>query len=338
MFERVLIIGHGNVGKRHLSLVRESLPEADIRVLRHSVEGVVPELANGCFYSLSDACDFLPQVSVVANPAPFHAEAALALLQVGSHVLLEKPLAHESESVKDLLSAEKKYQRVLQIGYNLRFLASLRKFREIIHSGAVGRVLSVRCEVGQYLPLWRPGSNYRNSVSAQKELGGGVLLELSHEIDYLRWTFGDVAWVSAWLGMQSALDIDTEDVAHLTLGFAPDEAGHSLVASVNLDFIRHDRTRFCTAIGEKGSIRWNGLSGELEEWFAGGVEWSPSFKCDHHINNTYIDQWECFLDCIKQDRAPKITVADGYAVLRIIDAARKSDSSHYSRVDLEPYG
>ena len=79
----------------------------------------------------------------------------------------------------------------------------------------------LRCEIGQYLPLWRPGSDYRLGVSANRALGGGVLLELSHELDYLRWIFGDVDWVQASLERQSALEIDVEDTAHLLLSFMP---------------------------------------------------------------------------------------------------------------------
>ena len=79
--------------------------------------------------------------------------------------------------------------------YNLRFLPSLQAYRERIQFGVIGKVLSVRCEIGQYLPSWRPGSDYRQAVSASRALGGGALLELSHEIDYLRWIFGEVAWV-----------------------------------------------------------------------------------------------------------------------------------------------
>jgi predicted dehydrogenase len=72
-------------------------------------------------------------------------------------------------------------------GYNLRFSYSLKRFNELIKKKIVGKILSVRCEVGQYLPDWRPNKDFRKTVSANKRLGGGVLLELSHEIDYLRW-------------------------------------------------------------------------------------------------------------------------------------------------------
>jgi predicted dehydrogenase len=103
------------------------------------------------------------------------------------------------------------------VGYNLRFMKSLKKFREILKKNTIGKILSIRSEVGSYLPSWRPDSDYKKSVSAIKKLGGGVLLELSHDIDYLVWLFGNVKWVSSTIHRQSNLKIDTEDTAHITL-------------------------------------------------------------------------------------------------------------------------
>ena len=88
----------------------------------------------------------------------------------------------------------------------LRFLETLQCFRAEMAAGRIGAVHAVRCEIGQYLPAWRPDADYRTTVSAQKALGGGVLLELSHELDLLRWVFGEVDWLSAWIGRQSALE------------------------------------------------------------------------------------------------------------------------------------
>ena len=250
MIERVLIVGQGSIGQRHLRILRENLPQADIRVLRHRPGSGVSELANGVYHDLADACTFAPQVAIIANPAPFHLQVATALVAVGSHLLIEKPLSHDLAGVEALLHQAHAQGVVLQVGYNLRFLPSLARFRHLVHQGEVGQVLSIRCEIGQYLPTWRPDSDYRQGVSAQGSLGGGVLLELSHELDYLRWIFGEVDWVKAYLGRHSQLEIDVEDVAHLILGFSPNRAAKAPgpVAALSLDFLRHDPTRLCTAI------------------------------------------------------------------------------------------
>lgn len=339
VIDRLLIVGHGSIGKRHLRIVRETLPRADIRVLRHQPCAEIPEFADGCFSTLAQACAFEPQAAVIANPAPFHLDTALALASVGCHLLVEKPLAHAASDVESLMSLVRARKLILQVGYNLRFLPSLERFRDRIFAGTgIGQVLSVRSEIGQYLPSWRVDVDYRQTVSARQALGGGVLLELSHELDYLRWIFGEVAWVSAWIGRQSMLEIDVEDTAHLTMGFVPDAAGRAPVAALSLDFIRHDTTRHCTVIGESGSLRWNGLTGEVEECPAGSGEWRQVFHHPHQRDDSYHAQWQQFLTSIETGAVPRVCGEDGMAVLAIAEAARASSAAQGVRIAIRASG
>lgn len=322
LINRILIVGLGSIGKRHLRLARELCPDADIRVLRHQECVSVPEYSNGCFFDLKQAIDFAPQIAVISSPATFHMETALPLARAGAHLLIEKPLSASLDGVTQLIEVSREQGIALLTGYNLRFLPSLQRFRDLIKEKVLGRVLSVRCEIGQFLPSWRPEMDYRLSVSARQELGGGVLLELSHELDYLRWIFGEVDWVKATLSRQSGLEIDVEDTAHLILGFEPTIDGHQLVGSVNMDFIRHDTTRFCTAVGEKGSLRWDGLTGVIEQFDMGEKEWREIFRHQHQRDDSYMAEWQHFLECITEQKEPLITGQDGLQVLRLIAAAR----------------
>ncbi len=324
MLKRVLIVGLGSIGMRHLRLARELLPTADIRVLRHQRKKEIPEFANGSFFSLEDALAFSPHIAVIASPAPFHLDTALPLASAGVHILIEKPLSTSAEGVMQLLKTSKEHHAILQVGYNLRFLPSLQCFRNLLIEAVIGNVLSVRCEIGQYLPSWRLGSDYRQGVTANKELGGGALLELSHEIDYLRWIFGDVEWVTSSLTRQSGLEIDVEDSAHLQLGFAPQGEGGQIIGTLNLDLIRHDTTRTCVAIGEKGSLLWNGLTGQVMVYRAGENAWHELFRYQHQRDDSYQAEWQHFLTCVSKSTSPLISGEDGLSVIQIIDAARRS--------------
>ena len=324
---RILIVGLGSIGKRHLRLARELTPEAVIRILRHQAASAVPDTANGCFSSIDEAIAFAPQIAVIASPATFHIATAQALAEVRVHLLIEKPLSASLEGVTQLLETCHQQGTVLLTGYNLRFLQSLQRFRDLLGERVIGRVLSVRCEAGQYLPSWRPDSDYRQGVSARREQGGGALLELSHEIDYLRWVFGEVDWVKATLSRQSSLELDVEDTAHLTLGFVPVVDGHQLIGAVNLDFIRHDTTRLCTAIGEQGSLRWNGLTGVVEHFETGAKEWHELFRHQQQRDDSYLAEWQHFLHCVNAKATPLVSAEDGLKVLQIIDAARHSSES-----------
>ena len=327
LINRILIVGLGSIGTRHLRIARELHPDADICILRHQKCLSIPEYADGCFSTIEQAVAFLPQIAVIANPAPFHVSVAQRLAEAGVHLLIEKPLSSSLEGVTQLIETCQKQGTVLLLGYNLRCLPSLQRFRTLLLESTIGRVLSVRCEIGQYLPFWRPNTDYRQSVSARRELGGGVLLELSHELDYLRWIFGEVDWVNATLSRQSALEIDVEDTAHLTLGFMPDDDKFQLIGTVNLDFIRHDTTRSCTAIGENGTLRWNGLTGVVELYEAGAKEWCELFSYQHQRDDSYLAGWQNFIDCVDEHKPSLVTGEDGLKVLQIIDAARISAAS-----------
>lgn len=327
MINRILIVGHGSIGKRHLRLARALLPRADIQVLRHQETMSIPDCATGCFSNMEQAISFAPQIAVIANPATYHMSTAQSLADVGTHLLVEKPLAASLDGCPQLLKTCRQQKLVLLTGYNLRFLPSLQRFRDLLVENAVGRVLSVRCEIGQYLPSWRPDADYRQGVSARQEFGGGALLELSHELDYLMWIFGEVAWVKATLSMQSCLEIDVEDTAHLILGFAPDEDDNQLIGVVNMDFVRHDTTRLCMAIGENGTLRWNGVTGVVEQYAAGGKEWRELFGHQHQTDDSYLAEWRHFLNCVSGKEAPLIPGEDGLKVLQIIEAARQASAS-----------
>jgi len=327
LINRILIAGLGSIGKRHLRIARELMPHADIRVLRHQNCDFIPEFSNGCFSSISQAIAFAPQIAVIASPATFHINTAQQLAESGVHLLVEKPLSASTDSVTDLLETCRERGLVLLTGYNLRFLPSLNMYRDLLRNGVIGKIISVRCEVGQYLPSWRPETDYRDGVSACRELGGGVLLELSHELDYIQWIFGEVDWVRATLSRQSNLEIDVEDSVHIVLGFAPDEDGRRLIGTVNLDFIRHDSVRNCSAIGENGTLRWNASTGVVEHYVAGANEWNELFSYQQERDESYLAEWQHFLRCINVQQTPLISGEDGLQVLHIIDAARQSTES-----------
>jgi predicted dehydrogenase len=333
MIKRVILVGLGSIGNLHLRLARDMLPNADIRILRNSPVETFPELANGSFSTLEQAIAFAPQIAVLSNPAPFHAQVGKSLALNGCHLLVEKPLAVSSSEGMALVQACISSGRILQVGYNLRYLPSMLHFKSVIDKGILGAIWSVRSEVGQYLPSWRPGTDYRQGVSAQQRLGGGVLLELSHEIDYLRWIFGNVDWVGAVLGRHSNLEIDVEDTAHLTLGFTPSN-GKRTIANLNMDFLRHDTTRICSVIGAFGSLRWDAVASKVEFFGIKEQSWLTLFSESSEREVSYRAQFRAFLDCVSNARKPPPDGYDSLAVLDVIEAARRSDALKGQRIPI----
>lgn len=317
MIKRALVVGFGSIGERHFRLLRNALPNADIRVLRRPQE----VSSEGVFYQLEQACDFAPDIAIVANPAPFHLDIAMALARKGTHLLVEKPISDQVQGVNDLTSLCSNRGQIIQVGYNLRFLEALQRFRSEIRSGIIGRIQIVRCEIGQFLPDWRPEKDYRQSVSARSELGGGVLLELSHEIDLLNWVFGEISWVRAWTGKLSNLQINVEDCAMLQLGFA-----NGTVGQVGMDFLRRDATRSCIAIGEHGTLKWDAAAGSVTYYDAKTGEWTTLCTVKQERDSSYISQINALLQAVESGTADQIAAngLDGLAVLQVIAAARHS--------------
>ena len=324
MINKILIIGFGSIGARHARVVKALYPNIEIGIL-HQRKKTSPHVSNNYeFFNIEDALAFEAQIAIIANPSPFHVLVAKSFANAGIHLLIEKPLSDSMSQVETLFEIAKKNHSLITVGYNLRFIKSLQKFKSIIEDGLIGRVNSVQCSVGQYLPSWRPGTDYRKSVSANSRLGGGALLELSHELDYLIWIFGSVEWVQAFIGRQSNLEIDVEDSVCLVMQHMGRNGNGSIPASVNLDFIRHDSTRSCTAIGTLASLRWDGVNDRVEIWEANSDGWIELYKGDSGRDESYASQFSNFMNAISEDDQEKVKLNNGVAALNLIEKIRIS--------------
>lgn len=324
---KALIVGLGSIGRRHLANLTQLLPGAEITVWhQHSSRADHPgDASDGPVrhvFSLDDALAAGPQCAVIAGPSTGHVATAQALADHNVHVLIEKPLSDRRQGVERLLGKCRAKNLVLLVAYNYRFYPPLQKMRQAILEGSIGRVLSVRAEVGQYLPDWRPAADYRRGVTARRELGGGVLLELSHEIDYVRWLAGEITEVSARVGRLSDLEIDVEDTAELTLGF-----GSGAIGSVHLDMVQRAPTRACKVVGTEGTLAWDGPTHGVRWYSAASGEWTDlCAPVARDRNESYLAELAHFLDCVRGAAIPAVTGEDGLRVLDIVLAARQSSS------------
>jgi predicted dehydrogenase len=319
---RVLVVGFGSIGARHARVVRALHPDAAIAVLRSTpgragvdAPGLVPVA------DLDAAIAFAPTVAVIASPATHHAATAVRLIEAGVPLLVEKPLAADVGDAHAIAEAAARRGTIVATGYNLRFAPGLRWLHERLGAGVIGPVRTARAEVGQYLPDWRPGHDYREGVSARRALGGGALLELSHELDYLVWLLGSPRAVSAMLARTSDLAIDDEDCAQLALRF-DGEDGRPLLASATLDFVRRDPRRRCTLVGRGGTLEWDGITGRCThvDAAAGLVEERLLPVSDRDA--TYRGEWTDLAEAIVMGRAPAVDAGAGARIVALVAAAR----------------
>lgn len=323
MNKNILIVGAGSAGTRHLNIARALFPKATIALLTNRINidsSLSPDLH---FINIKDAISFQPDIAVISGASSSRMEISTSLAKSGTHLLIEKPISNSTKDVENLIKICKEKKIILAVGYNLRFNESLMTFREHINSQIIGKPLLIKCEVGQFLPSWRENIDYRESVSANRKLGGGVLLELSHEIDYLSWIFGKINWVRATVMKQSSLEIDVEDSAILTLGIE-NYKNPKLVANLSMDFIRQDRQRNCVVVGEKGTLKWDGVNQEVSILMKAESSWTILFKTETSTNDSYLDEWNDFISCTNSGNPPRATGIDGLNALEVIESALES--------------
>lgn len=202
---KALVIGYGSIGQRHARLLTEM--ECEVAVVSRRSVDFAPH-----YFELAQAlADWQPEYVVVANRTSEHHQTIESLVQHGfqGSVLVEKPLF-------DIQSALPTHNFArATVAYNLRCHPLLIKLKSLLDDSA--QLVTANIHVGSYLPDWRPNTDYRQSYSAKNDQGGGVLRDLSHELDYALWVFGPWRRLTASGGRLSSLEIDSDDAYTLLI-------------------------------------------------------------------------------------------------------------------------
>ena len=340
---RILCVSLGSIGKRHLRNARTLLPGARIAVWRQHTrgDGGVPEGADEVAVDLEAALAFAPDAVLVSSPASEHIANARPFAERHIPMFLEKPLAAHSEGLGDFTALCQASRGFTMVGYVLRFLPALHALRQHLQGGVVGDVHTARIEVGQYLPDWRPGGDYRENVSGQRKLGGGALLELSHEIDYATWLFGWPETLQCSAAHLSALEIDVEDSAHLLMEYADKRV------SVQLDFLQRVANMAVQVVGSRGTLMADLIKEELRLIDPvnpdGRLLEAPKLP---NGNDIYLRQFDFFFSRAITGYRPAYEQTSGFGdwasvesaqkVLKLVDIAKRaSDSGARQAVSLE---
>jgi predicted dehydrogenase len=294
---KALVVGLGSIGRRH-ARNWAALGLGEVLVCReHGSPQPQPlGLDARVFTDLDAALAERPDVVLVTNPTSLHVATAQRAIAAGAHALVEKPLGAALDGVADLLRVAQDKHRVLAVGYNLRFHPSLARLRELARGGAIGRPLSARAEVGEYLPDWHPWEDYRRSYVARRDLGGGVVLTLSHDLDALCWVLGRPTCVLGLAERSGVLEVETEDVAEIVLRFA-----NGAVGSVHLDMLRRPAQRFLEVSGEAGVLRWEYDANRLLQYAPAARAWRVEEGAPTFVrNDMYLAELRSFADGVAQ--------------------------------------
>jgi predicted dehydrogenase len=307
---RVLVMGAGSIGRRHCANLHAA--GATVTVLDPDPERVRATVA--AVAGVDGACgDRIPagyDGVVVASPTVLHAAQTAAAVATGARVMVEKPLACRAADVPDDI-----LDGPVGVGYNLRFVAPLARLVDAVHRGDVGTIVGARVWFGSWLPGWRAG-DYRETYSARRALGGGVLLDAIHELDELVWLFGDGEFdvAGASVSQLGDLEIDVEDSVHALLVHhcgAPVE--------VALDYLSRAYRRGIEVVGSDATLRYDWAREELVRETADD---RTTESIVPSVDDAYIAEARAFLAWIAGGPPLPVGAADAMASLQLADRIR----------------
>lgn len=287
------VIGFGSIARKHIDALREIHPQTEFYALRHQVDAPAKEgIAN--VFSIGELLEKNPDFILVSNPTAAHFQTLTALAGNDIPLFIEKPLFDRLHPLPDV-------SQLTYVACNLRFLGCLNFVKENL-SGR--RINEVNMYCGSYLPEWRPVTDWRSIYSANKSMGGGVHIDLIHEIDYAYWLFGAPDSVRKTFRHVSSLEIDAYDYANYCLEYG------NFTASVILNYYRRDYKRILEIVFD--DCTWEADLAKNMVVCNGKILYeSPETFAD-----TYKKQMRHFLEAIRSGKTFN-SVNEAYDVLKI---------------------
>lgn len=317
---KILIIGLGSIGNRHFNNLK-TLGFKNISLV--SSKTIKPKNWDG--FEVFSTIDLALQNSrythaFICSPTAAHVGQLEKLVSVKiPRIYLEKPISNNLEKLDQFKNLGKQGIQIF-VGYDLHFDPGLSKVKSLLDAQAIGKVYSANAFVGQFLPDWRPYEDYRKGMSASIEKGGGVMLDLIHEFDYLTWLIGKANFVSAIYQNNKELEIETEDVADVLIKF---ESG--ITGTIHLDYHQRVLIRNCIITGASGTIKWDLANRKVTLIQEDKKEIHFDFS-GYERNDRYLDIVKAFM---KEDSDDRIcTFEQGLDSLQLVLASKHSSQSN----------
>jgi len=290
---RVLIIGGGSIGKRHINNLR-SLGHRQIWVLKRQKDADFESNFNvNVVTSFQEASTIELDSVFVCTPTSLHNDALAFAVSNQLHIFMEKPLIHDEKGLEIAKQLMLQNQKLFFIGFMLRYHPIVKQIKAILDSNELGAIYAARFEFGSYLPYWHPWEDYRISYAARKALGGGVINTITHELDLVQHFFGRPESVYCQSSNFHRLGIDVEELAEAIFEY------DDKMVTLHLDYFQKDYDRQIRILGENGKITWSWHDNfaiiQLHKKEAKKILAPESFE----VNQLYIDELQDFINLIQ---------------------------------------
>lgn len=328
---KILVIGCGSIGKRHISNLKnfgvENILAQDIDKQRCAE--IEEEFGIKVYEELSDCFQTRVNAAVIAVPNSFHVPIATECAKHKCHLFIEKPLSHNLDGLEELKQLITQYSLKVMVGYNWRYHPIFFKMKEIIDSGILGKIFGARIVSGQYLPDWHPWEDYKKNYSARKDLGGGILND-AHELDYITWLLGGIKRATCYFGKVGLLEIETEDIASILL-----ELETGAIVNVHVDYLQRSYNRSYEIYGEEGSLFWSYNDDILRYYNSKPDSWKFFHNRNFDFNETYLNELMDFINGIKRgSQLSGCSFQEGARLVRIVSDLKNNNRGAYERNSL----
>jgi len=319
--KNILIVGLGSIGQRHLNNILD-LGYKHVHLVRRSGYQLKNHPTLIVYKDIKEACenhDF--DYAIIATPTANHFDDFVEISKHNiSNIYIEKPVTSCLSDAQNIESQLKNKETNVFVGYDLHFDLGLRKVKELLNQNTIGNICKFEVEVGQYLPDWRPNEDYRKGMSAKKALGGGVMLDLIHEFDYVNWIFGPIKNVFGKNGHTSDLEIDTEDVS---MNILITENG--AIGTISLDYLQRELSRTCKVVGDKGTIIWDYKKASVRWLTDNSSKWQSYSYKEQERNIRFKEIIKAFLNVDMEGHDSRLTsINEAIQSLKIVESAKLS--------------
>lgn len=287
---KIIFFGLGSIGKRHAKILLEKY-QHDLYAFRSGINKLPNELEIKELKNWEDVKKLNPDIAFITSPTALHIKTALKCALLGCRLFIDKPIGNKLNGLDKLKKIVKAKRLVTYVGYNMRFHPVIEKLKKYLQKNDF---LHMSVLTTSFLPNWRKGIDYKKSYRANKKLGGGVILDLSHEFDYINYLLGDIKLAYGQFSRVSNLTVDVEDYADVLI--------QSKVGPVNLhiNFFSHKNQRIIQIDFKNLTVVGDLINSTIEEYKNEELISKRSFESER--NFSFEKQLEYFFKNIDNPR------------------------------------
>ena len=288
----IVVIGGGSIGQRHIKNLKHLGYKNICCLKREHDQDFEIEFGVKVITDSISLIEIQPLAVFICNPTSMHINSLEDAVKSGAHIFMEKPLIHDKEGLEKAEQILTDYPKVFFIGFMMRYHPLVKEILKIVNSEELGKVYSARFEFGSYLPYWHPYEDHRTSYASRKELGGGVINTITHELDLIQYFFGNPLEVNAFKMNLGKLDIEVEELFEGSLKY------DDKIITLHLDYLQKDYDRRISILCDEGSIRWNWHENEVVvSKHKEDIKKIPLSGFD--VNQLYLDELSHFFQLIQ---------------------------------------